>query len=177
MLINKTGIFVIETKNYSGRIYGQEDQREWTQVLQYGKVKNKFYNPIMQNRTHIYALSKVLERSDCFISIIIFPKARLMTSTITEVGNIDCIRSVYRRRTEEIFSVEEMNSIYAKLLEFTSNSHVSEREHIREIKHMKENIDCNICPRCGKALVLRKGQYGLFYGCSGYPQCKFKRNA
>ena len=49
ILINKKGIFVIETKNYSGRIYGQENQLEWTQVLNYGKVKNKLYNPVKQN--------------------------------------------------------------------------------------------------------------------------------
>jgi hypothetical protein len=33
VLISRTGIFVVETKNYSGRIYGSEDQKEWTQVL------------------------------------------------------------------------------------------------------------------------------------------------
>lgn len=46
IVINKRGIFVIETKNYSGMIYGTENQLEWTQVLNYGKVKNHFYNPI-----------------------------------------------------------------------------------------------------------------------------------
>lgn len=121
LVINRTGIFVIETKNYSGRIYGQEDQREWTQVLQYGKVKNKFYNPIMQNKTHIYALSKVIGRSDCFVSIIVFPKAQLMTNTTTDVGYIGSIRRRYKRQTKVIFTVEEMNSIYARLLEFKNN--------------------------------------------------------
>lgn len=29
------------------------------------------------------------------------------------------------------------------------------------------------CPKCGKRLVQRKGKYGNFYGCSGYPECKF----
>lgn len=175
LVINRTGIFVIETKNYSGRIYGQEDQREWTQVLQYGKVKNKFYNPIMQNRTHIYALSKVIGRSDCFVSIIVFPKAHLMTNTTTDVGYIGDIRRRYKRQTKVIFTVEEMNSIYAELLEFKNNPRISARDHVKEIRQMKANIDNNICPRCGKALVLRKGQHGNFYGCSGYPQCKFKK--
>lgn len=32
------------------------------------------------------------------------------------------------------------------------------------------------CPVCGCELVLRKGRYGQFYGCSGYPVCKFTRN-
>lgn len=175
LVINRTGIFVIETKNYSGRIYGQEDQREWTQVLQYGKVKNKFYNPIMQNRTHIYALSKVIGRNNCFISIIVFPKARLMTNSTTDVGSIGSIRRRYRQQAKEIFSVEELNSIYSKLLELKKNPQVSAREHVQEIQQMKASIDNNICPRCGKPLVLRKGQYGEFYGCTGYPQCKFKK--
>lgn len=34
------------------------------------------------------------------------------------------------------------------------------------------------CPNCGKGLNKRKGQYGLFWSCSGYPSCKssFKNN-
>ncbi len=74
LIIARTGIFVIETKNYAGRIYGQENQHDWTQVLSYGKVKNKFYNPILQNKTHIYALSQIIGRKDCFESIYCFSK-------------------------------------------------------------------------------------------------------
>ena len=33
-----------------------------------------------------------------------------------------------------------------------------------------------VCPRCGGMLVKRKGQYGYFYGCSGFPGCRFTRN-
>lgn len=58
IVINSRGVFVIETKNYSGEIYGSENQREWTQVLAYGNVKNKLYNPIKQNLTHIYKVKK-----------------------------------------------------------------------------------------------------------------------
>ena len=60
VVINPRGVFVIETKNYSGEIYGSENQREWTQVLAYGKVKNKVYNPIKQNATHIYNVKKII---------------------------------------------------------------------------------------------------------------------
>lgn len=169
IIINRTGIFVIETKNYAGRIYGQEEQREWTQVLKYGKVKNKFYNPIMQNKTHIYALSKIIGRTDCFISIIVFPRAHLMTKTVTDVGYIGNIRKRYKQQIAEIFSVEEMNSIYAKLLEYKNNLQTSSKEHVQSIKQMKANIEKNICPRCGKPLVERRGKYGNFHGCSGYP--------
>lgn len=32
-----------------------------------------------------------------------------------------------------------------------------------------------ICPQCGGELVKRKGQYGTFYGCSGFPSCRFTK--
>lgn len=177
VLITRTGIFVIETKNYSGRIYGIGDQREWTQVLQYGNVKNKLYNPIMQNKSHIYALSKVIGRNDCFVSIIVFPKAELEIKAATPVGDIDIIEETLKSRTEMIFKVEEINEIYAKLLEIKNNPQISAREHVKAIKQMRKDIDNNICPRCGNKLVLLNGKYGEFYGCSDYPQCKFKKSS
>ncbi len=33
--------------------------------------------------------------------------------------------------------------------------------------------DIPVCPACGSKLVLRKGKYGSFYGCSAYPKCKY----
>lgn len=35
-----------------------------------------------------------------------------------------------------------------------------------------DNDNKKLCPNCGKPMVIRKGKYGLFYGCSGYPECK-----
>lgn len=33
-----------------------------------------------------------------------------------------------------------------------------------------------VCPACGCELVLRKGKFGMFYGCSGFPGCRYTRN-
>lgn len=52
----KSGIIVFEVKDYSGWIFGNEKQRYWTQILAYGKEKHRFYNPIMQNASHIKVL-------------------------------------------------------------------------------------------------------------------------
>lgn len=58
LYISSSGIYVIESKNYSGWIFGDEKARNWTAVL--FKTKNKFLNPIWQNKKHIKYLSKVL---------------------------------------------------------------------------------------------------------------------
>lgn len=33
------------------------------------------------------------------------------------------------------------------------------------------------CPKCGGNLVLKKGRYGEFYGCSNFPTCKYSEGA
>ncbi|WP_171378658.1 nuclease-related domain-containing protein [Enterococcus cecorum] len=53
------GIFVIESKNYNGWIFGNEKQKYWTQTFE-NKQKFRFFNPIWQNTTHINALKEVL---------------------------------------------------------------------------------------------------------------------
>ena len=56
ILIGKKGIFVIETKDYSGLIYGEEYSKYWTQVI--NRTSNKFYNPIRQNYGHVKSLER-----------------------------------------------------------------------------------------------------------------------
>jgi hypothetical protein len=60
ILLSRFGIVVVETKNYSGRLYGSASQQYWTQVLAYGNTKNKLYNPLLQNKTHIYNLKQIV---------------------------------------------------------------------------------------------------------------------
>lgn len=41
-----------------------------------------------------------------------------------------------------------------------------------DINKVMPNIPEKICPECGSKLVVRRGRYGLFLGCSNYPKCK-----
>lgn len=52
------GIFVIETKNYRGWIFGSEKQRDWTQQIY--RKKSRFQNPLHQNQLHVRALAQFL---------------------------------------------------------------------------------------------------------------------
>ncbi len=175
IIIRKSGIFVIETKNFSGQIYGQENQKEWTQVLAYGQEKHRFYNPILQNRSHIYALSKIIGRNDCFISIIVFPKADIMTNFDSYVGSISDMKRWLNQDRQEVFTPTEVEKIYAQLVEFKNNPRLTNEQHIENIYTLQRKIENNICPRCGKELIIRNGKFGTFYGCSGYPSCKFMK--
>lgn len=71
IIISTHGIFVIETKNYSGWIFGTENSSYWTQVIY--KNKNKFQNPLRQNYKHIKTLQTITQLPfSIFHSVIVF---------------------------------------------------------------------------------------------------------
>jgi len=72
VMTHRTGLYVFESKNYSGWIFGNDRQQYWTQTLR-GKKKNRFYNPVWQNSGHITALKEVLGIDDELIeSYVVF---------------------------------------------------------------------------------------------------------
>ncbi len=72
VVATRVGIIVFEVKNFSGWLYGKGNQTKWTQVLAYGNEKYRFYNPIMQNNTHIKQLRQKLKENVPFYSVIVF---------------------------------------------------------------------------------------------------------
>ena len=176
IVINQNGIFVIETKNYSGRIYGTETQHEWTQVLQYGKIKNRFYNPVKQNATHIYRLEKLLETNLPIYSVVVFIQANIDNVRASNVIPCKNLRFFLKIHTSTSISPEKMKETYQKILEIKENSTVTAQEHIMNIYTMQEKVKYNICPRCNGNLVLRHGKYSDFMGCENFPNCRFRKN-
>src|SRR5574344_1061965 len=55
VVVSRYGVFVIETKNYTGWIFASADAKVWTQTIY--KEKNTFQNPLHQNYRHICAIS------------------------------------------------------------------------------------------------------------------------
>ena len=85
VVATKVGILVFEVKDYSGWIFANGSPK-WTQVLAHGKQKYKFYNPIMQNNSHIADLRKQLKQFENipFYSIIVF----YGNCVLKEVGHV-----------------------------------------------------------------------------------------
>ena len=55
IVVSRFGVFVVETKNYSGWIFADASSKVWTQTLYH--AKNTFQNPIRQNYCHICAIA------------------------------------------------------------------------------------------------------------------------
>jgi len=75
ILISRFGVFVIETKNYSGWIFANARYETWTQVIY--RVKSRFQNPIFQNRRHVRAVQALLD----------FLQAEAVRSAVVFVGD------------------------------------------------------------------------------------------
>lgn len=140
--IHETGIYVLESKNYGGWIFGDERDRNWTQSFGNGH-KERFYNPIKQNNIHITYLKKLLEfDSKIFKSIIVFgercslKKINIISENVYVI-KINILSNIINNiilKSNTIFSTEEIDLIYNKLKPYTCVSEFKKQEHIRQIK-------------------------------------------
>lgn len=175
LMIHEKGIFVFESKNYSGWIFGNADQLNWTQSLQNGE-KNRFYNPIRQNRTHIKALAEFLEKPVSeFTSYIVFSERCTLKAVPEDTDDVIIVRrpnmlKQLRTRLKTVqpkYTHDQIQAMTDKLRPLTNKDTCEKQQHIQDIKTK--------CPFCGNELVLRRGKYGQFWGCSTYPKCRFTR--
>lgn len=178
--LTEKGIFVLESKNYSGWIFGSYESTKWTQSFPNGE-KTQFYNPVKQNESHIKTLSKNLEiSSNCIFSYIVFSNRCELKKIPPNTDHISIIqrnqllwKMMYELKNGRTYFVKnEIDCLYNKLYPLTQKNFFEKQQHIEEVRKIQSG---NICPFCKKELVLRHGKFGDFYGCSGYPNCKFTR--
>jgi restriction system protein len=71
VVVSTKGVFLIETKNYAGLIFGQANEGQWTQAM--GRTKNRFQNPLRQNFKHVKFLSQKLEvKESAIVPLVVF---------------------------------------------------------------------------------------------------------
>jgi hypothetical protein len=181
IVLSRYGIFVIETKNYSGWIHGHEKSEYWTQSIY--KKKTKFRNPIKQNWSHIYALKSVLSdfRQATYHPIVIFAgsaELKNIDSSIPVVYDHQIIRVIKDQIGRPNLSFEQIKGIAVRLSELNIQNRKARRQHVRQVRNQvherRRREKQKVCPRCGGSLNLIDGKYGKFYGCSNYPKCKYK---
>lgn len=132
ILINTNGIYVIETKNYAGYIYGSEEDMYWTQVInQY--TKNRFYNPVKQNATHVYNLKRLLNTTVPIHSLVVFTKANIQKVYIPNVITIrDLAIEVHNKKGP--LTAQEMGTLYNKIMELKFSNTTTKQEHVENIQ-------------------------------------------
>lgn len=125
------GLLAIEVKDYSGWLFGNEKQRYWTQVLNYGKEKYRFYNPIMQNAGHIKALR---EQSEQFVHLPIF-------NVVLFAGNCTLKNVNYWADNTFVGYTSNISFVLKKMSEFRFAQYTDKREVVRVLRKAVENGD------------------------------------
>ncbi len=200
ILLHVSGIYVIESKNYSGWIFGNENDKHWVQSFPTagGHTKKiRFFSPIIQNKVHLRWLRKYLDIETDFpiYSYIVFSdrcelKKIGLTSTEHVVINRRALSSHIRRNFEKSgckLSVTEIDSLYTRLYPLTQITEEQKALHIKNIEQKKCAAKSSVssetrkCPRCGGDLVTRTVKKGErvgkhILGCSNYPKCRYIEN-
>jgi DNA-directed RNA polymerase subunit RPC12/RpoP len=183
IVISIYGIYVIETKNYSGWIFGNENSEHWTQIIY--KAKTKFRNPVKQNWAHIYALKEAFPelKHAAYYPIVAFAgggELKNIVSKIPVIYDYEIIKSITEKTEIQNLTVEQVDNMCEKLNKINIRDKTVIKKHINNVENniyeriQKENS--LICPRCGGKLVIREGPYSTFYGCSNYPKCRYTLN-
>ena len=190
IIVSRYGIFVVETKNMKGWIFGSEHQKRWTQSI-YGKT-HSFQNPLHQNYKHTKTLQKLLDLDDgkVFSVVVFVGEATLKTDMPNNIVRPRGLLKFIKAHDRAIFTPREMENIIDSIERTRfSKSFSTHREHVENLKTKKsqESKDSTqekygnlTCPRCGNDLVARTVKRGQnignqFYGCKSYPKCRYTR--
>jgi restriction system protein len=181
VIVSEFGVFVVETKNMKGWIFGSPNQKTWTQKIY--KNSNKFQNPLHQNYKHVKTLELLLGLNERQVhSVIVFVGDSTfkteMPENVTYGGGY--ARYIKSKRTPVL-----TQSQVTEVLEIIEHGRLTpsfktNREHVRHVKNIvaeKENNDSPSCPKCGSAMILRETKKGQnvgnkFWGCTKFPQCR-----
>ena len=156
IFVSEFGVFVVETKNMKGWIFGGENQAQWTQQIY--KVKNKFQNPLRQNYKHVKTLESALEiPPEAIKSVIVFMgeskfKTNMPSNVTHGAGYVRYIKSF----NVPILSQEQVQYVVAQIQSGRLEpSRATDKEHVQQLKSRKSASADKICPKCGKSMVLR----------------------
>jgi hypothetical protein len=193
IVVSQYGVFVIETKNMKGWIFGTVKQKQWTQKIY--KYTGKFQNPLHQNYKHTQTLAVCLEIPKEFIySVIVLVGDSTFKTDMPE--NVTYVRGCVKyikSKQEKCFTPEQVTEINSTIeagrLSRGLKTNRQHNKHVKEIIADKQSpgqvnkVEISketfapICKKCGSVMLLRTAKKGKnagnqFWGCSHYPKCR-----
>lgn len=152
LIVSPFGIFVIETKNHKGWVFGDINGKVWTQVLggennarAYGGHDHyTFFNPVTQNNLHIQHLSKSIQIPQSYMAGMI-----VFTNPDAYLGNVNCnccytLDMLYEgilAYDRQVWTQKETEQVIKRIEKVDSNSYSMEKEHkmyVQDIQRRKE---------------------------------------
>jgi Nuclease-related domain./Topoisomerase DNA binding C4 zinc finger. len=161
IIVSIYGIFVVETKNYRGWIYGNKNQKFWTQKL--FKKSYQFQNPLFQNYKHTKTLESLLGLSSTQIfSVIAFVgNATFKTEMPDNVTAGGAYVKYIRSKKTPILTQKEVHDTIASIKEGRLTPSI--KTELNHIAHVKK-------------IVSEKGHHAIKQPKQQLPERKFLRD-
>ena len=135
IVVSQYGLFVIETKNYHGKIYGSEKGKVWTYYP--GGKKTTFPNPLHQNYLHTRTLADLLKIPiEVIHSVIVFGGAATFKNKIADnVGNFRTAKDYILTFKDKIFSASDVKMVIDEISKLKlDNTHQNRKQHVKDLK-------------------------------------------
>lgn len=139
LIVSPYGVFVVETKNMKGWIFGGERQRYWTQKIY--RHSSKFQNPLHQNYKHLKTVqSRLGLAEDQIFSLVVFVgdstfKTPMPDNVTQGLGFIRFIKS----HTSVVLTTVQVQTLVEEIalgrLKPTWRTH---REHLKHVQGIVE---------------------------------------
>ena len=163
IIVSRFGVFVIETKNMKGWIFGAANQKTWTQKIY--RHTSKFQNPLRQNYKHFKTLEALLNIPfDTIRSVVVFTGDSTFKTTmqdnVTYAG--ECIRYIKSKR-DIVLSQGQVEAVLAQIEYLRlQRGMATNRQHVRHLQEKAKPIEETApdCPKCGSGMVLRNIRKG-----------------
>jgi hypothetical protein len=157
LLITSKAVYVIEVKNYAGRVYGGQYQDQWYQTIRYDNkrkgrggrtytkthiAKNAFFNPIKQNLIHVNAIKQSIQSvlTLPLFNVVVFMNRTNITNvemkdeTAYVISRTHLSRLVKQKEKELKIQPVDLLSIQDEFTKKNTFSKANLKKHIRKIK-------------------------------------------
>lgn len=171
LLVSPYGLFIIETKNKKGWIFGSENQQNWTQVLY--SEKYSFQNPLRQTYRQKRVLAEFLNLRESAIHTVVHfvGDCTIKTKMPPNVGKTGLGKYI-KSFKHPVFSDDELDGIRQTISHHVKTNQLSTKDHIQSVRARIHSSE--YCRECGSELRLKTARSGSrFPGCSHYPSCRF----
>jgi hypothetical protein len=154
VIVSPYGMFVVETKNHKGWVFGDVNGRVWTQVLggdagwrAYGGHSHyTFFNPVTQNEQHMVHLSKHLHMPRQYMTgMIVFtnPEAYLGNINCNCCYTLDMFADAIFSYDKLIWNKKQTEQVIHAIEKLDSNNYSLAKEHVQYVKDVQSRHEIN----------------------------------
>jgi len=136
IIVSIFGVFVVETKNMKGWIFGSARHRKWTQVIY--KEKFSFYNPLHQNYKHLMTIKNLIaiNKYQIFSLVVFVGDCQLKTELPENVTYGKEVISYIKSKKEVVLNKMQIKEILNKLNSCRlENTRENKKIHINNVKN------------------------------------------